>query len=141
MKSESEVIQLCLTLLDPVDCSLPGSSVPGIFQARVLEWVAIAFSNFPAAVVTPESTTGTPHPDPTLPNPRRTPPGFTPPLVRSPCAPPTHVLPGSPAPSPLPGEALGPRCCCCQVKHEGEVKSLSRVRLLATPWTAAHHQR
>ena len=45
VKSESEVAQLCLTLRDPMDCSLPGSSVHGIFQARVLEWVAIAFSN------------------------------------------------------------------------------------------------
>ena len=44
MKSESEVAQLCLTLSDPMDCSLPGSSVHGIFQTRVLEWVAIAFS-------------------------------------------------------------------------------------------------
>ena len=44
VKSESEVAQSCLTLCDPVDCSLPGSSVDGIFQARVLEWVAIAFS-------------------------------------------------------------------------------------------------
>ena len=44
MKSESEVAQLCLTLGDPMDCSPPGSSVHGIFQARVLEWVAIAFS-------------------------------------------------------------------------------------------------
>ena len=43
-KSESEVAQLCLTLLDPMDCSLPSSSVHGIFQARVLEWGAIAFS-------------------------------------------------------------------------------------------------
>ena len=43
-ESESEVAQLCLTLSDPMDCSLPGSSVHGIFQARVLEWVAIAFS-------------------------------------------------------------------------------------------------
>jgi len=43
-KSESEVAQSCLTLHDPVDCSLPGSSVHEIFQARVLEWVAIAFS-------------------------------------------------------------------------------------------------
>ena len=42
--SESEVAQLCPTLSDPIDCSLPGSSVPGIFQARVLEWVAISFS-------------------------------------------------------------------------------------------------
>ena len=43
-KSESEVAQSCLTLSDPMDCSLPGSSVHGIFQARVLEWGAIAFS-------------------------------------------------------------------------------------------------
>ena len=45
VKSESEVVQSCLTLSDPMDCSLPGSSVHGIFQARVLEWGAIAFSN------------------------------------------------------------------------------------------------
>ena len=44
VKSESEVAQLCPTPSDPMDCSLPGSSVHGIFQARVLEWVAIAFS-------------------------------------------------------------------------------------------------
>ena len=44
LTSESEVTQLCLTLCDPMDCSLPGSSVHGILQARVLEWVAIAFS-------------------------------------------------------------------------------------------------
>ena len=44
VKSESEVTQSCLTLSDPMDCSLPGSSILGIFQARVLEWVAIAFS-------------------------------------------------------------------------------------------------
>ena len=42
-KSESEVAQSGLTLSDPMDCSLPGSSVHGIFQARVLEWGAIAF--------------------------------------------------------------------------------------------------
>ena len=41
-KSESEVAQSCLTLSDPMDCSLPGSSIHGIFQARVLEWGAIA---------------------------------------------------------------------------------------------------
>ena len=41
-KSESEVAQLCLTLRDAMDCSPPGSSVHGIFQSRVLEWVAIA---------------------------------------------------------------------------------------------------
>ena len=43
-ESESEVAQSCPTLCDPVDCSLPGSSVHGIFQARVLEWTAISFS-------------------------------------------------------------------------------------------------
>ena len=41
VKSESEVAQSCLTLSGPMDCSLPGSSVRGIFQARVLEWGAI----------------------------------------------------------------------------------------------------
>ena len=45
VKSESEVAQLCLILSDPMDCSLPGSSTHGIFQARVLEWGAIAFSD------------------------------------------------------------------------------------------------
>ena len=45
VKSESEVAQSCPTLSDPMDCSLPGSSIYGIFQARVLEWGAIAFSN------------------------------------------------------------------------------------------------
>ena len=44
VKSENEVVQLCPTLHDPMDCSLPGSSIHGIFQARVLEWGAIAFS-------------------------------------------------------------------------------------------------
>ena len=45
VKSESEVAQSCPTLRDPMDCSLPGSSIHGIFQARVLEWGAIAFSD------------------------------------------------------------------------------------------------
>ena len=44
VKSESEVAQSCLTLSDAIDCSPPGSPIHGIFQARVLEWVAIAFS-------------------------------------------------------------------------------------------------
>jgi len=44
VKSESEVAQSFLTLSDPMDCSLPGSSIHGIFQARVLKWGAIAFS-------------------------------------------------------------------------------------------------
>ena len=46
VKSESEVAQPCPTLSDPMDCSLPGSSVHGIFQARVLEWGATAFSRW-----------------------------------------------------------------------------------------------
>ena len=47
VKSESEVTQSCPTLSDPMDCSLPGSSVHRIFQARVLEWGSIAFSMVP----------------------------------------------------------------------------------------------
>ena len=46
VKSQSKVAQSCPTLSDPIDCSLPGSSVHEIFQARVLEWGAIAFSVF-----------------------------------------------------------------------------------------------
>ena len=46
VKSESDVTQSCLTLSDPMDCSLPCSSVHGIFQARVLEWGATAFSHW-----------------------------------------------------------------------------------------------
>ena len=47
VKSENEITQSCPTLCDPMDCSLPGSSVHGIFQARVLEWGVIAFSVSP----------------------------------------------------------------------------------------------
>ena len=46
VKRESEVAQSCPTLRDRMDCSLPGSSIHGIFQARVLEWGAIAFSTY-----------------------------------------------------------------------------------------------
>ena len=49
VKRESEVAQSCLTLRDPMDCSPPGFSVHGIFQARVLEWGAIAFSEWKLA--------------------------------------------------------------------------------------------
>ena len=44
VKTESEVVQSCPTLWDPMDCSLLGFSIHGILQARVLEWVAISFS-------------------------------------------------------------------------------------------------
>ena len=46
VKSESKVAQSCPTLSDPMDCSLPGSSIHGIFQARALEWGATAFSHY-----------------------------------------------------------------------------------------------
>ena len=49
VKSESEVTQSCPTLSDPIDCSSPGPSIHGVFQARVLEWAAIAFSGFSSA--------------------------------------------------------------------------------------------
>ena len=57
-ESKSEVAQLCLTLWDPMDCSLPGSFVHGIFQARVMEWVAISsFWGFPNPGIEPGSPT------------------------------------------------------------------------------------
>ena len=58
-KKESEVTQLCPTLCDPMDCSLPGSSVHGIFQARILEWVAISFSR--GSSQPRDQTPGLPH--------------------------------------------------------------------------------
>ena len=51
VKSESEVSQSCPTLSDPMDCSLPGSSVHGIFQARVLEWGAIGYYSLELEII------------------------------------------------------------------------------------------
>ena len=51
VKSERDVAQSCLTLSDPMDCSLPGSFIHGIFQVRVLEWGAIAFSHIYALLL------------------------------------------------------------------------------------------
>ena len=56
VKSESEVAQLYLTLSDPMDYSLPGSSTHGIFQARVLEWVANAFSGLLRLAITKKNS-------------------------------------------------------------------------------------
>ena len=56
VKSESKVAQSCLTLNDPMDCSLLGSSVHGIFQARVLEWGAIAFSDISVSALQIDSS-------------------------------------------------------------------------------------
>ena len=58
VKSEREVAQSCPTLSDPMDCSLPGSSVHGIFQARVLEWGAIPFSEKRLSYQQKEGETG-----------------------------------------------------------------------------------
>ena len=58
VKSESEIAQSCPTLRDPIDCSLPGSSVHGIFQARILEWGAIAFSEINVNLI-PNTLTST----------------------------------------------------------------------------------
>ena len=71
VKSEREVAQSCLTLSDPMDCSLPGSSVHGISQARVLEWGAIAFSAVkkePGRVVTSEMAASGPEAYETFPS-------------------------------------------------------------------------
>ena len=51
VESENEVAQSCLILRDPLDCSLPGSSIHGIFQARALEWGAIAFSGLGSSIM------------------------------------------------------------------------------------------
>ena len=56
VKSESEVAQLCPTPSDPMNCSLPGSSIHGIFQARVLEWGGITFSVRSASIFNYTST-------------------------------------------------------------------------------------
>ena len=60
VKSESEVAQSCPTLSDPMDCSLQGSSIHGIFQARVLEWVAIAFSDVSVTMLIKPDPQGSP---------------------------------------------------------------------------------
>ena len=57
VKSESEAAQSCLTLSDPVDCSLPGSPIHGIFQARVLEWGAVAYRSINLSILEEEMAT------------------------------------------------------------------------------------
>ena len=61
VKSEREVAQSCPTLSDPMDCSLPGSSVHGIFQARVLEWGATAFSDIHTTIYKIDNSPGSMH--------------------------------------------------------------------------------
>ena len=118
VKSESEVAQSCPTPSDPMDCSPPGPSIHGIFQARVLEWVALAFSTFSSAAAAAKSLQSCP----TL---------FDP-------------IHGSPRGSPVPGILQARTLEWVAIsfsnawKWKVKVKSLSRVRLLAILWTAAH---
>ena len=142
-KSESEVAQSCPILSNPMDCSLPGSSVHGIFQARVLEWGAIAFSISPhsedlfqvtikysiwsnisseilyaAAAAAAKSLQSCP----TL----------------------CYPIDGSPPGFPVPGIVQARTLEWVAIsfsnawKWKVKVKSLSHVRFLATPWTAAY---
>ena len=115
VKSESEVAQLCPTLCDPTDCSLPGSSVHGIFQARILEWGAIAFSEIQSAAAKSLQSC------PTL------------------CDPIDGSRPDSPVRGILQARTLEWVAISFsnEWKWKVKVKSLSRVRLFATPRTAA----
>ena len=70
VKSESEVAQSCPTPSDPMDCSLPGSSIHGIFQAKALEWAATAFSNIRYQSILTGERNGTPLQCSCLQNPR-----------------------------------------------------------------------
>ena len=103
VKSESEVAQLCPTLCDPTDCSPPGSSVHGTFQARVLVWAAIAFSRFQDATAAAKSLQ----------------------CVRLLCDPIDGSLPGSANPWDSPGKNTGVGCHfllqSMKVERESEV--------------------
>ena len=118
VKSERKVPQSCLTLCDPMDCSLPGSSIHGISQARVLEWVAITFSVLSSAAAAAKSLQSCP----TL------------------CDPIDGSPPGSPVPGILQARTLEWVAISFSSawKWKVKVKSLSRVWLFSTPWTAAH---
>ena len=143
-----EVTQSSLTLCDPMDCSLSGPSLHGIFQAKVLEWIAISFSRGscwprnwtwlsrvagrwftiwatrdpPGSMAAAAAAAKSLQSCPTLCDPRdSSPPGF-----------------------PVPGILQARTLVCVAIsfsnawKWKVKVKSLSRVRLLATPWTAAY---
>ena len=119
VRSESEVSQSCPTLCDPMDCSLPGSSVHGIFQARVLEWVAIAFSPvYTAAAAAAKLLQSCP----TM------------------CDPIDGSLPGSSVPGILQARILEWVVISFSNawKWKVKVKSLSHVRLFETPWSVAY---
>ena len=109
-------LQPCLTLCDPIESSSPGSPVPGILQARTLEWVAIYFSN--AAKVKSESEVV------------QSCPTFSDPMDCSP--------PGSPVPGILHARTLEWVPSSFSNAWKVKVKSFSCVWLLATPWIAAY---
>ena len=111
----AELLQSCPTLCDTTDSSPPGSSIPGIFQARILEWVAISFSNACMHAKSLQSC-------PTL------------------CDPTDSSPPGSSIPGILQARTLEWVAISFSNawKWKVNVKSLSRVWLLATPWTAAY---
>ena len=122
VKSESEVAQSCPTLSDPMDCSLPGSSVHGIFQARVLEWGAIAFSAPSPSAAAAAAAAKSLQSCPTLWDPI------------------DSSLPGSAIPGILQVRILEWVAISFSNawKWKVKVKSLSRVWLVVTPWIAAY---
>ena len=118
VKRESEVAQSCLTLSDPMHCSLPSFSAHGIFQARVLEWVAIAFSGILSSAAAAKLLQ----------------------LCLTLCDP----IDGSPPCSPIPGILQARTLEWVAIsfsnawKWKVKGKSLSRVLLFVTPWTTAY---
>ena len=115
VKVKGKLTQLCPTLCDPIDGSPPGSSVPGILQARILEWVAISFSKACLQSKSLES-----------------------------CLTLWDPIDGSPPGSSVPGILQARILEWVAIsfsnawKWQVKVKALSHVRLLATPWTAAY---
>ena len=121
VKSESEVAQSCPTLSDPMDCNLPGSSIHGIFQARVLSGVPLPSPQFDSAAAAAAAAKSL-QSCPTL------------------CDPMDCSLPGSPVPGIHQARTLEWVAISFSNawKWKVKVKSLSHVRLFATPWTAAY---
>ena len=141
--------QLCLTVCDPMDCSPPGSSVHGIFQARILEWVVIPSSRiFPIQGSNPCLLHVLHWQVDSLPLSHRGnnvsyAAAATNKSLQS-CLTLCDPIDGSPSGSPVPGILQARRLEWVAIsfsnawKWKVKVKLLSRVRLLATPWTAAH---
>ena len=112
VKSESEVAQSCLSLLDAVDCSFPGSSVHGIVQARALEWGAFAFSMDVRGCCFLHSS------------------HFLPPPLCPQCI--LYICVSTPSLNRF------IRTVFLNKFHTVKFQSLSHIRLSSTPWTAAH---